>query len=378
MVVTKLHGGVWTLLSLSAFILASRSLAAPTSQRDQNAAAAAQNDAPPLIRVKRADEIIFNSQTGVASRAKKSNDATSKESDDKGSPGGPVTVARDAGDTAAAADNVQDAADNSKHDETHADKKSQQQGDSRSVATSSGGDKASSLMLAENMDIVGQPEQKLRAKRDLDADQIRELFASQRQSEPADDYFAPDYSYEDVDAYDDPERGALYDDIGDDTDAWQYPEDYYDQVSEGRPKRTDDELYQNDAEREAVRELLAERAAEEARQALLAYLTAGEPTYRIDEPQYLIDPTAEELALEDEDYSELMNGDEARYDEEPELTEEKRYPYSYEPYGGRWGALVPGAKRGDRDPYDRLYRLAEVLSRPAQLGGDVDEYEKKK
>jgi len=68
-------------------------------------------------------------------------------------------------------------------------------GDARSVATSGGddGDKASSLMLAENME-AGQSEQKLRAKRDLDADQIRELFASQRESEPADDYFAPGIS----------------------------------------------------------------------------------------------------------------------------------------------------------------------------------------
>jgi len=189
-----------------------------------------------------------------------------------------------------------------------------------------------------------------------------------------------EYSYEDVSAYDDPERSAVNDDVGEDADAWQYADDYYDDVGEGRPKRTDDdELYQSDAEREAVRELLAERAAEEARQALLAYLTAGEPTYRVDEPQYLVDPTAEELALENEDYNELMNGDEGRYDEEPGLSEEKRfYPYSYEPYGGRWGALVPGTKRGDRDPYDRLYRLAEVLSKPAQLGSDVYDYEKKK
>ena len=44
---------------------------------------------------------------------------------------------------------------------------------------------SSSLMLAENME-TQEPEQKLRAKRDLDADDIRELFASQRA--PADDY----------------------------------------------------------------------------------------------------------------------------------------------------------------------------------------------
>ena len=47
---------------------------------------------------------------------------------------------------------------------------------------------SSSLMLAENMQ-AQQPEQKLRAKRDLDADEIRELFQSQ--SVPVDDYPEP-------------------------------------------------------------------------------------------------------------------------------------------------------------------------------------------
>lgn len=180
------------------------------------------------------------------------------------------------------------------------------------------------------------------------------------------------------DFYDESARDYLYDDDDRSPAEWQY-DDYYEEL-DGRPKRSDGDS--DAAEREAVRELLAERAAEEARQALLAYLTAGEPTYRVDEPQYLVDPTAEELALEDEDYEELMNGgdgnDEEEYDEEPELTEKRFYPYSYEPYDGRWGALVPGAKRGDRDPYDRLYRLAEVLSRPARLESDVEgDYEKK-
>ena len=232
-----------------------------------------------------------------------------------------------------------------------------------------------------------------------------------------------DYTYDEDASYEDSER-VPYDDQYD--DSWQYENNdddnyYYDE--EGRPKRDDVEEegeYENDAEREALRELLAERAAEEARLALLAYLTSGEPKwtttvpgdirvsqpsrclvehksgvpwtyltsgeprYRPDEPQYLVDPSAEELALDEDDYNALMS-DEALepddvYDEEPgELSApEKRnsfYPYSYEPYGGRWGALVPGTKRGDRDPYDRLYRLAEVLSRPAQL--DVDDYDKK-
>ena len=188
-----------------------------------------------------------------------------------------------------------------------------------------------------------------------------------------------DYPYDDDGYYDDQQRD--YDDEYDEDTLQPWQVDYYDDV-EGRPKRTDDDQYDTDAERDAVRELLAERAAEEARQALIAYLTAGEPVYRVGEARYLIDPTAEDLALEEEEYNELMNGDGYEeepevYDEEPETTEKRFYPYSYEPYGGRWGALVPGSKRGDRDPYDRLYRLAEVLSRPAQLGSDVDDYEKK-
>jgi len=70
---------------------------------------------------------------------------------------------------------------------------------SDSVATSSddiekrdvadNGDKQdSSLMLAENMH-AEQTEQKPRAKRDLDADDIRELFKSQ--NAPLDDYYTP-------------------------------------------------------------------------------------------------------------------------------------------------------------------------------------------
>ena len=55
-------------------------------------------------------------------------------------------------------------------------------------AAGGGGDGKSPLMLAENME-AEQSEQKLRAKRDLDADEIRELFASQRV--PLDDYYTP-------------------------------------------------------------------------------------------------------------------------------------------------------------------------------------------
>lgn len=179
-----------------------------------------------------------------------------------------------------------------------------------------------------------------------------------------------EYSYDDVDGYEYVPRSSEFDDV--DVDPWQYDE-YYD--VESRPKRDDDDLYQyeSNVDRETVRELLAERAAEETRQALLEYLTAGEPSYNIDEPQYVMEP------VEEDEYGDLLNDDEQPdiYEEEPEVTEKRSYPYSYEPYGGRWGALVPGAKRSDRDPYDRLYRLADLLSRPAQLGSDVGNYEKK-
>jgi len=58
--------------------------------------------------------------------------------------------------------------------------------DAAAAATDNGG--SPSLMLAENME-GEEAEQKLRAKRDLDADDIRELFESQRPS--ADDYSLP-------------------------------------------------------------------------------------------------------------------------------------------------------------------------------------------
>ena len=57
--------------------------------------------------------------------------------------------------------------------------------DTAAAADNAADSSSSSLMLAENME-TQEPEQKLRAKRDLDADDIRELFASQHA--PVDDY----------------------------------------------------------------------------------------------------------------------------------------------------------------------------------------------
>jgi hypothetical protein len=184
-----------------------------------------------------------------------------------------------------------------------------------------------------------------------------------------------------------------------------------DDVDEEEEAEEEEEAYE-DAEREVVRELLAERAAEETRQALLAYLSSssgesergrnsygGGAVYRPDESFGEDDADDDETAFaddddevqtDDEDGGEFEDGGRQTEPEEIDVNddrlsssqflgdegpaavdevqvEQKRfsYPYTYEPYGGRWGALVPGAKRSDRDPYDRLYRLAEALSRPS-------------
>jgi len=62
----------------------------------------------------------------------------------------------------------------------------------RAAAADNDDDAASSLMLAENME-AQQADQKLRAKRDLDTEDIRQLFASQ--NAPVDDYSLPGTRY---------------------------------------------------------------------------------------------------------------------------------------------------------------------------------------
>lgn len=287
-------------------------------------------------------------------------------------------------------------------------------------------------MVSENMvaPAAGVGVRQQRAKRELDSETLRELIETAR-SQPESGVDYSDYGQNvasDGGEYvleQNPEETAvesqedLNNDETEELRPWsenQFTED------DRRPKRRDDDEDDEDdeeayeeVEREVVRELLAEQAAEETRQALLAFLSSNENaqqsvireperTYRLrdnnrfdqeeddDETAYADDDDdgdEEESENEDEEpeeeqqvaaapeeideSDERVNDAPFLVDEEPEkLVEKKRfsYPYNYEPYGGRWGALVPGAKREDRDPYDRLYRLAEALSRPTSIGDD--------
>lgn len=264
------------------------------------------------------------------------------------------------------------------------------------------------MMVAENM--AAPAAQKLRAKRDLDADEIRELFDAQRA--PSSDYYDDDFLQSE-----EPIEYSNYGPVLQSTDQLT-PWNYYEQ---GRPKRAryevvdgaaeeeeddddrptlSDQLYEEEAEREAVRELLAERAAEEARQALLLYLSGGPRRMPLDVQEDDDEETDDGENFDDDGQRADADVDGAEFaepDGEPRDVDEswgygpsaaeagdddggngyenapaaaaKRfgYPYSYEPYGGRWGAVVPGSKRADRDPYDRLYRLAEALSGPPRI-----------
>jgi hypothetical protein len=176
------------------------------------------------------------------------------------------------------------------------------------------------LMTAENMGDVSRG----RTKRDLGYDDLRELlsdpYADQGQRfEPLEDIEEEDPSY--------------------------------DYIQEDKRSEEDDDLLELKEEAieneilryEVVRKLLKEKEAEQTKEAVLDFLIeAAKDRVR-------------EAAVEEE-----------RIEEEQERERErassvvKRYPYSYEPYGGRWGAMVPGAKRGG--DYDRLYRLAQALN----------------
>jgi hypothetical protein len=139
----------------------------------------------------------------------------------------------------------------------------------------------------------------------------------------------------------------------------------YDYTQEDKRSEEDDDLLERKEEAieneilryEVVRKLMKEKEAEQSKEAVLDFLIeAAKDRVR-------------EAALEEE-----------RIEEEQERERErassvvKRYPYSYEPYGGRWGAMVPGAKRGD--DYERLYRFAQALN--DNDDDDEDEDDEKK
>lgn len=429
------------------------------------AAAAGAGDAveKPLVRTKRADEIIFDSQSNAdSSRVKKSDPdldlpiadlmtdnaaktstgnaaaaaaadsqtpdeetkkqaaaaaEASKQPSEAEQPEAEVTGAADGEQMADSMETVENAGFADANDvNTDAEETAAAAAERRRRRS------AATLMVAENMHGATsggiEQQQKLRAKRDLNADELRELL------DAAEERVVPSSEYVD---YVDQSPPVDYDSPADDAEV---PEEEFEDENEeaaepeswpyrelGRPKRAHrrydgivnddssslDKVFVEEAEREAVRELLAERAAEEAREALLAYLVSGrpQPSYDDDDSEENDDGlTAYGPEDEEEEVDEDGNFDPefgrnvellpaggsraaADYDDEPEpaaAVEEKRfeYPYSYEPYGGRWGALVPGSKRSDPDPYDRLYRLAEALSGGGSSRSAVDDDEERK
>ena len=226
-------------------------------------------------------------------------------------------------------------------------------------------------MIAENMDTADQPavvSSSRRSKRDLemDDDEIRQLFESPDLAVP-DSEVAGDGEDDEIDP-------SPYDEYGrddEDDDDGGVDESPSDEVIYQEPE-VDDEAVDEARKREeyeVAKELLAEQAAEEARQAVVRYLmgaaAAAEPR------RHEIIPDAVEIGGEGDRFLQDVDDDgdgerEEAFDESrsmmPQPAVEKRYPYSYEPYGGRWGAFVPGVKRVTAEAYERLYELAEALN----------------
>ena len=118
---------------------------------------------------------------------------------------------------------------------------------------------------------------------------------------------------------------------------------------------------------------MQEKKEEQAREAVLDYLIeAAEERQREAERE-------REAEIEAEREREIQEEESTPSYYQTRLS--KRYPYSYEPYGGRWGAAVPGQKR-DRATVtnQRLFRLAQALAdnEVREREEEAEEEEKKK
>jgi len=117
---------------------------------------------------------------------------------------------------------------------------------------------------------------------------------------------------------------------------------------------------------------LQEKKEEQAREAVLDYLieAAEERTQEAERDV--------EIEAERERERQVEETAPAAY-YQPRMS--KRYPYSYEPYGGRWAAAVPGEKRERATVTNqRLFRLAQALAdneaREREEADDEDEQKK--
>jgi len=244
------------------------------------------------------------------------------------------------------------------------------------------------MMTAENMG-ARDGVLRTRTKRDLSYDELRRLLAGNRRDQQDDRYSydrlplqSIEEENEDVEPEETPSDGGYepsydYDSgRGSESGAEEYGGESDEEAGEGNdggeeeflmPSKREEAIEKEILRYEVVKELLREKEAEEAKEAVLDYLIeAAEERVR--------EAVAEEQKAEQEE--------EREREEEAEALGRamaKRYPYTYEPYGGRWGAMVPGAKRSlDRESYERLYRLAQALNDNENDEEEEEEEEEKK
>lgn len=254
---------------------------------------------------------------------------------------------------------------------------------------------AAALMTAENMVSGGNAvaNRPIRAKRDLDYEELRELFENSRDESP----------YEVEDEYDDeddfkpvvrvvpvlPEEDRQNEEEEDEVDEEAEQEEAMSKREDGPvavaiPYDAYEPRYDapSDDKVELIRELVKQKAEEDAKEKLIDYLLAAAIASSEDEDGEGGEIDDRPLVIEAPVRPDYDDGEEDADDDDREAigsvaTAVKRnvfYPYSYEPYGGRWGAMVPGAKRSAEE-YERLYRLAEALNAD---NDDENDYEEEK
>lgn len=357
----------------------------------------------PLVRTKRAEEILYGNHQN-APRVKKSDPAVSASEDDISTKNDDV-IKDDAKTSSTVLDEKEKTVDSeaqsaptgeqdeipSKNEPLHnvedipaelndADYQryeDQEEGSEDAEALRKKRSIKTVMMTAENMagsssrsSLVSRP---VRAKRDLDYEDLRQLFADSREAPyeqeeleesegPGDRIYvmSPEQGAEeeedvDVDGEDEEESAPG---VGPNVPLSVALRPYQYQPSYDPPSEKE----------ELLRELVERKVEEDAREKLLDYLLAAAIA---SEAESTDEAETDANGDDDEGFSEDGPGRQDYEDESARdvigsrppvaLKRNDFYPYSYEPYGGRWGAMVPGTKRSANE-YERLYRLAEALN----------------
>lgn len=203
------------------------------------------------------------------------------------------------------------------------------------------------LMSESNMKEMDQFQK--RSKRDLSYEELQQLFSDQPES--GDDYGLK-YPYNEKISPDD-----LYPDYSEESSNYGDPfgneEEGFLEATPSKEEAVEKELVRY----EVLRELVAKKEEEEEKEEVLDWLIAA-ANQRLKE------------AIEEEKEAEFEENLAEEAWLEHQLARknkghlEKRYPYSYEPYG-KYSAMVPGIKRSQPPNwvnYDRLYDLARALN----------------